>query len=204
MSKSYEWPSREQWAAHYQHPHWDEGDRCPYYDNYSHQLSDYATSDEVTMLTAALKNLYRELGRELRNINLHTWQPQRGEKNADWYRRFRQMSAEDQETFQAAQHLRWERSAINDVIKRIRSNEIPNEARKSNFVPGKAGELVAPINARYWAAFEAARRILPRICSTASGRRCGLEKRIAASCCDRGAVRYMIIGTANKPNEAAA
>jgi hypothetical protein len=157
MQKTYEWPSREQWAAHYQHPHWDEGDRCPYDDNYSHQLSDYVTPDEITMLTAALKNLYRELGRELRNINLHTWQPQRGEKNADWYRRFRQMSAEDQETFQAAQNLRWERSAINDVLKRIRSNEIPNGTRKSNYVPGKAGELVAPVNARYWAAFEAAR-----------------------------------------------
>jgi hypothetical protein len=160
MSKLREWPSREQWAAQYQHPYWDgETGRSPYHDNYSHQLSDYSTPEEVAALTTALKNLYRDLDHELRALNLRIkpWKQQRGELSRDWYRRFRQLPTEDQETVQAAGHLRQERSWINDLLTRIRDNEIPNRTRNSNFVPGKAGELVAPVNARYWAAFEAAR-----------------------------------------------
>jgi hypothetical protein len=159
MKRLFEWPSRERWAEQHQHPYWDEGDRCPYDNNYSHQLSDYATSDEVAMLTAALKNLYRELGRELQALNLRIkpWRQQPGELQRYWYCRFRQLPKEDQETFRAAGNLRHERSAIKDVLTRIRNNEIPNRTRNSNYVPGKAGELVALVNARYETACTAAR-----------------------------------------------
>jgi hypothetical protein len=67
------------------------------------------------------------------------------------------LPAEDQEAFRAACRLRDERSAINYLLAAIRDNQIPNETRSSNVVSGKAGELVAPFNARYRAAFEAAR-----------------------------------------------
>ena len=85
MKRPYKWPSREQWAAQYSHPNWDEGDRCPYDDRYSHKLSDYATSTEIAALTATLKEMYRELGRELAAANLRinpVHKQQRGEGNA--------------------------------------------------------------------------------------------------------------------------
>jgi hypothetical protein len=65
MKEPYEWPSRERWAEQYQRPSWDGETGCPYDHNYSHQLSDFATSEEVAALTTALKDLYRELGRKL-------------------------------------------------------------------------------------------------------------------------------------------
>jgi hypothetical protein len=67
------------------------------------------------------------------------------------------LPAEEQEAFHAAANLRDERSAISYLLTKIRNNQIPNETRWSNVVPGKAGELVAPFSTRYWAAFEAAR-----------------------------------------------
>jgi hypothetical protein len=154
--RAHEWPTRERWAD--SHPYFD-GDNCPYDRNYSHKLSDYATSKEITTLTVALKGLYRELGRELQAANLRAkpLDQQRGEGGVAWYKRFHQMSHEDQEAWRAADNLKRERSAINHLLTRIRDDKIPNETRTSNFVPGKAGELVAPFNARYWAAFEAAR-----------------------------------------------
>jgi hypothetical protein len=159
MKRPFEWPTREQWATQCQRPYWDEGDRCPYDDNYSHQLSDYATPEEIVTLTTTLKDLYRELGRKLRaeNLRIKPFGQQPGEGQVVWYRRFRQLSAEDQEAFHAAGNLRFERAGINDLLTRIRNNEIPNETRCSNYVPGKAGELVAPFNERYDAAFQAAR-----------------------------------------------
>jgi hypothetical protein len=157
MKQPYEWPSREQWAEQHQHPYpdWIEGGRCPYADKYSHRLSDYATSEEVAALTTALKNLYRDLGRKLQAANLcikTSDQQQRGEGHAAWYRRFRELPPEDQESLIEAGHLRSQRSEINDLLARIRNNEIPNRTRCSNYVPEKPGELVAPINARYNAA----------------------------------------------------
>jgi hypothetical protein len=160
MKRPFEWPSRERWAEQHQRPYWDEGDPCPYYDNYSHQLSDYATPEEITALTASLKERYRELGRELKaaNLRIKPWRQQRGEGQVAWYRRFRQLPVKDQEALHAAGNLRDERSNINDLLTKIRNNEIPNRTRNySNYVPGKAGELVAPFNVRYDAAFKAAR-----------------------------------------------
>ena len=160
MKEPYEWPSRERWAEQYQRPSWDGETGCPYDHNYSHQLSDYATSEEVAALTTALKDLYRELGRKLQAANLRTKpsdRQQRGEGQRAWYRRFRQLPAEDQEPFIEVGHLRRERSAINDLLVRIRNNEIPNRTRSSNYAPGKAGELVAPFKTRYYAAHNAAR-----------------------------------------------
>jgi hypothetical protein len=154
------WPSREQWAYSRQHPYWDGETGCPFANKYGHQLSDYATQEEIAALIAALKDLYRELGRELQAANLRikpSDRQQRGEGNSAWYRRFRQLAPEDQALFQAAGGLRSERSAINNVLARIRDDQIPNQTRWSNYVLGKAGELVAPFNARYQAAFEAAR-----------------------------------------------
>ena len=88
MKEPYEWPSRERWAEQYQRPSWDGETGCPYDHNYSHQLSDFATSEEVAALTTALKDLYRELGRKLQAANLRTKpsdRQQRGEGQRAWY-----------------------------------------------------------------------------------------------------------------------
>jgi hypothetical protein len=118
MKRPYEWPSRERWAEQHQHPYFDGETGCPFADRYSHHLSDYATPEEVAVLTTALKNLYRELGRKLQAVNLRgnpSNQQQRGEGQSAWYARFRQLPPEDQELFRAAGNLRFERSAINDL-----------------------------------------------------------------------------------------
>jgi hypothetical protein len=160
MKQPYEWPSREQWAAQYPRPYWDSETDCPYDDRYSHKLSNYATPEEITALATALNALYRDLGRELKAANQRIKpanQQQRGEGHAAWYRRFRELPPEDKEPFIVAGRARGRRSEINDLLARIRNNEIPNQTRSSNYVPEEIGDLVAPINARYRAAGEAAR-----------------------------------------------
>jgi hypothetical protein len=160
MRQPYEWPSRERWAEHYVHPPWDEGDRCPYNDRYSQALSDYATPEEIAALTTALKDHYRKLGSELKAVNLcidPAHQQQRGEGQVVWYRRYKELPEAERKPLAVAGLLRNERSRVNDLLARIRNDEIPNRTRDANYVPGKPGELVAPISARYQAAFEAAR-----------------------------------------------
>ena len=157
MKRPYEWPSRERWAEQYSHPHWDECARCPYDDNYSHQLSDYATPQEIATLIANLKERYRELGREMQMVKPHASIQAKGEGMAAWYQKLRTLPQVTQDATSKLYSLKRERSAINDVLERVRNNQIPDQIRNSNCVPGKAGELVAPFNARYWAAFTAAR-----------------------------------------------
>jgi hypothetical protein len=85
------WPTREQWAYRQQHPYWDGETGCPFAGKYSHRLSDYATAEEIAALTAALKDLYRELGRDLRTANLQaaSLKRQPGESSAAQYQRSR-------------------------------------------------------------------------------------------------------------------
>ena len=158
-TRSFDWPSRERWAYPSNTPYWDSDTGCPYADKYGHRLSDYATPHEVAVLTAELKNLYRELGRELRAVNLRikpSDRQQRGEGHAAWYRRFRQLPPEDQELFNEAANLKSDRQQINDLLKRIADDAIPDFTRGGSVI-GRPAELVAPFLERYDAAFKAAR-----------------------------------------------
>ena len=154
----YNWPSREQWAERRQHRYWDCETSCPFADKYSHRLSAYATVEEIAALTTALKDLYRELGRQGRALGsrVKPLQQQRGEGQKAWYQRFKQMSSEDRETFDAAATLQTERSTINDVLEQINNDGIPKRVRHASYVPGLANPLVAPFVARYDAAAQAA------------------------------------------------
>jgi hypothetical protein len=157
MKRPFQWPSRERWAEMQQRPYWSEGERCPYDDNYSHQLSDYATPEEIVTLIARLKKRYRELGREMKTVKPHASIRAKGETSAAWYYQLRTLPQAVQEATNKLHALQRERSDINDLLKRIHDYAIPDRTRHSDYVPGKAGELVAPFVARYGAAFKAAR-----------------------------------------------
>lgn len=151
---TYKWPTREEWAYRQQHPYWDSETGCPFANKYSHRLSDYATAEEIAELTAALKDLYRELGRELRAAKprVEPFRQRRGEGHAAWYQRYRQLSPEDQEALQAAERLQEERTQINGLLAKIRDDAIPNGTRRGSLF-GRAEKLVAPFVERYDVAF---------------------------------------------------
>jgi hypothetical protein len=159
MSKI-DWPSREEWAKGYQNPWWvDPEGECPFKDKYSHRLTDYATDEEIAALSAALTEIYRELGRKLKTANQRidpSHRQQKGEGGSAWGRRIKLLPEEDQAALKDARKLQNERSNVNYVLARIRDDAIPNEGRNCNYVPGKAGELVKPFNDRYDAAYRAA------------------------------------------------
>jgi hypothetical protein len=94
----------------------------------------------------------------LRTTNLHaaSLKRQPGESSAAAYQRFRAAPEAEQAAFTKTNELQQARRIINEVLMRIRDDKIPGQTRFSNYVPGKAGELVAPFNARYDAAYEAA------------------------------------------------
>jgi hypothetical protein len=166
MSKPLNWPSREEWAYRRQHPYWDSDTGCPFADKYGHRLSDYASAEEIAVLIAALKDLYRKLGRELRTANLRikpSDRQQRGEGHAAWYRRFKLLAREEQELFHTAEILRSDRTEINDVLAKIHDDQIPLWTRRGS-VLGPACELITSFVERYDAAFKAAREQWEREC----------------------------------------
>jgi hypothetical protein len=157
--RTYNWPSREEWTHRLQHPYWDCETGYPWKDRFGHKLSDYATPEEVAVLTTALKDLYRELGSELRAANLRinpSHRQQRGEGQKVWYQRFKLLPAQDREAFHAAGELERERSQVNDLLAKIRDDAIPNQTRHTNWVFGRAKPLVTPFAERYEAANKAA------------------------------------------------
>lgn len=155
----YRWPTRDEWAYREQHPYWDSETGCPFDRDYSHRLSDYATAEEIAALTTALKDLYRELGRELRaataRINPSDRQ-QRGEGKGTWFQCFRQLPPEAKETFCEAERVKDKRSQINNLLVRIRNDAIPDHTRRGSLF-GRAELLVTPSVERHAAAMHAAR-----------------------------------------------
>jgi hypothetical protein len=66
--RTYNWPSREEWAHCRQHPYWDSETGCPFADKYSHRFSGYATPDEIAAAITALEGLWRQHGRRMREL----------------------------------------------------------------------------------------------------------------------------------------
>jgi hypothetical protein len=141
--RTYNWPTREEWARSRQHPYWDSDTGCPFADRIGHRLSDYATPQEVAALIAALKDLYRELGREMREMREATKQLPEAEQETSWAASW------------APECCKSDRRQINELLGCIGRDEIPHRARGG--LDGKPAELVAPFIKLYDAVREAAR-----------------------------------------------
>jgi hypothetical protein len=143
------WPLREEWAYRQQHPYWDYETGCPFVDKYKHRLSDYATEEEIATLIAALKNLWREKGREMRVAKLQA--AERGLSERDWYHL---PEGEEKEIAIRPGLLQSERKSINALLAKIRHGGI--SFIRYNSGCEEATELLRPFNERFNAAYEAA------------------------------------------------
>src|SRR5262249_12467156 len=59
------WQTREQWARQRRSTYFD-WESPPFADKFGHRASDYTTAEEIATIIAALKELWRQLGRKLR------------------------------------------------------------------------------------------------------------------------------------------
>jgi hypothetical protein len=158
MSKPLNWPSREEWAYRRQHPYWDSDTGCPFADKYGHRLSDYASAEEIAVLIAALKNLYRDKGCEMRIAKLQA--NERGLGNFSSYREWRHLPDEEKEVISRPLELKCERQVINKALADIRDNAIPDSCWQCK----QAEELLRPFHERYDDAFKAAHEQWKREC----------------------------------------
>jgi hypothetical protein len=146
--------SREQWAGRIRYYDYECG--IPWNGKYSHRLSDYATPEEVKALTAALKELYRALGQQMREAKLRagTLLQQAGEtSDAHWGRINALPEAE-----RLPGRLQSDRKQINQLMYRISADKaFDQHLTYYYFTTNQPKELVAPIAERYEAAREAAR-----------------------------------------------
>src|SRR5262249_1754579 len=134
---------------------WDSETGCPFGDKYKHALSDYATRKEIAALIAALKNLYRDKGREMRAAKLRA--AERGLLEREWWR---MPEGEEREIATRPGELKIERASINQMLASIR-----DDAFSWRYCAcAEATQLVQPIRDRYDAAFEAARAEWEREC----------------------------------------
>jgi hypothetical protein len=163
MTRTWEWPSRERWAYSRQHPYWDSETGCPFADKFGHRLSNYATAEEIAALITAMKELWRDYGRKLREAKRAAGPlcQQSGERNWNFYRRCKAMSEADRELVSELDCLRRNRSDINcEILPYLQEDSFP---RFQIYVP-EAKELFAPFEQRRDAAFKAARAEWEREC----------------------------------------
>jgi hypothetical protein len=145
-------PSRERWAEMRQHPYWDSETGCPFANKFGPGLSNYAPPEEVAALIANLKELYRELGREMRAAKQQAGSLNRqpGETDTAWYWRVRALPEAEKDIACKPADLQSERREINGVLAKIQNDEIPKGTRWCSHVMGeRAAALVAPFAARY-------------------------------------------------------
>jgi transcriptional regulator with XRE-family HTH domain len=131
---TYEWPSREEWAHRRQHPYWDSDTGCPFDNKYGHRLSDYATAEEIAALITAMKALWRDYGRKLREAKRAAGSLclQPGEKNSDFYRRWKGMSEAERELAEEPECIRGDRREINrEIASASRSQSTMRHGTKS-------------------------------------------------------------------------
>ena len=150
------WPTGAQWAYRQQHAYWDSADGCPF--EVEHALSHYAEPGEIATLVAQLKQLYHELGREMRAAKLQAGPllRQPGELGHDYSRRVLSLSRAEHDLWCEPLRLRDDRRMIADVLRGIANNNVPLQARYQS-LHGKTKDLVTPINDRYQNAWKAAR-----------------------------------------------
>jgi len=111
------WPSREEWAKER---------RAPYYDRFpdtSNSLAEYATSEEIATLKAALRKRWKQLGREMREL-----------------------SGNDADN--VTRNLKSDRSSIQWALTLIDEGELPIHPETFS----GAEDILAPLHERYEAA----------------------------------------------------
>jgi hypothetical protein len=148
MVKLDQWPSREEWAYRRQHPYWDSDTGCPFDNKYGHHLSDYATAEEIAALIAAMKALWRDYGRKLREAKRAAGSLclQPGEKNLDFYRRWKGMSEAERELAEKPECIRGDRREINrEILPYLQQDSFP----RFQIHGREASELLAPFQQRY-------------------------------------------------------
>jgi hypothetical protein len=147
------WPSREQWAS--SRRYWDCETGCPFADRFSHLLSSYATSQEISAAVAALERLWRQYGRKMRELK--TARPdlyeQPGETRSNYYARWRGMSEADRDLASEPDNLKAYRKAIKQAVARLRDDRLPSVPWE---LDTEARKLIAPFEARIEAARKAA------------------------------------------------
>jgi|SRR5215510_1114608 len=135
-----EWPSREQFLKSRSGPYFDR-----VFITCSTTVRDYATPEEIATLRRELKAQYRELGRDLREINSKLPAATKRRYVSDEHR---------QERFEASRR-RHCRHAINKVLRALDDGVLPDRQWVSYPYYDKV-PLLAVIYGRYEAAYEAA------------------------------------------------
>jgi hypothetical protein len=146
------WPSREEWADRRRHPYWDGETGCPFADKFGHRLSDYATTEEIAALIATLKNLYRDMGREMRTAKQLA--AERG-LPSDWLS-FRHLPEAEQEIAARPETLKYERHDINRLLAVIRDDAYDAFPPQFGYSGDAARALMQPFVDRHDAAFKTA------------------------------------------------
>jgi hypothetical protein len=150
--KPREWPSRERWAELRHNIYDTDGVHC------SGALVDYTTTEELVTLRQALKERYRELGRELKQIKsaLGPLAQQPRESVFVYWRRARRVTGENGDRIMDAEKRRRDRQTINDVQRALERGEVPSHTSNYCFLCGIPSPLLTALRERYHAALSAA------------------------------------------------
>ncbi|MCA1415289.1 hypothetical protein I6F30_29780 [Bradyrhizobium sp. NBAIM20] len=150
-----DWPTREEFLSRRQGPYVDRMDGL----DYSRRLASYASWAEITTLYGALRERYRLLGRELKQIKaaLGPLAQQPGETLIPWHCRVLAMSASEQDRVQELWTCQHRRQDINQLLRDMDDGIVPTRGRKSSVVDiGEKLPLLDTIQERYRAAYQAA------------------------------------------------
>jgi hypothetical protein len=147
MTRTYNWPSREEWAKQRRTYYWDDDLRV------SRKLQDYATPEEIDAITTALRALWLAEGRKMQAAKQAAGSrlQQPGEDNRSYFMRVRAMTETEREPLHQWRTHQDERRQINQALKTISEGKLPDERLRED---GKL--ILASIKARYDAAWEAA------------------------------------------------
>jgi hypothetical protein len=149
MTRTYNWPDREEWAKQQRTFYGDMAEDL----RVSRKLADYASPEETAALTAALKALWLAQGRKLRaakqSVGPLLRQP--GESQRDHYTRIRALPEAEQRTAYQWRYVQSDRHETNEALQAATQGWLPEHQ-----LHGDAKLILAPIQARYDAAWEAA------------------------------------------------
>jgi hypothetical protein len=153
----YAWPTREQWAEQQRCTYWNWADTgCPFSDKFGHRLSDYATPEEIAALILAVENIWRELGRRMKQAKRVAGPlcQQPGETRTACGRRWHALpDGEDKDLAAEPDYLRLTRQEVNLALAELRKDNFP--PRHIPY-PEAVRILIAPFKNRYEIAFQAA------------------------------------------------
>lgn len=136
------WPSREQWAKNQRSTYWDNETGCPFADDYSHQLSDYASAEEGAAAIEAVKvrlKTIRKLCREA-NKGLGPLGRQLGESKRAYHERLFNMTRSDRD--RVIDSLGPDDQPFKKALKTLTDGFIPRYWNNSTEPPAPLGEII--------------------------------------------------------------